>query len=86
MQNIPKDDKRIRKGIIPEDGYILVELDYSQQEYRLLAHYAQDAEFMDIVHAGKDIHAGTAERMLHVSAEESMVKKYRDVGKRLNFA
>ena len=86
LQNMPKDDKRIRKGIIPTPGYVFVEMDYSQQEYRLLAHYAQDRNFMQIVHDGKDIHAGTAELLLHVSMAESMMKKYRDVGKRLNFA
>lgn len=86
LQNIPKDDKRIRKGIVPSEDYYFVEMDYSQQEYRLLAHYARDKNFAKIVHEGKDIHAGTAELLLHVSAEESMQKQYRDVGKRLNFA
>lgn len=86
LQNIPKDDKRIRKGIIPSEDYYFVEMDYSQQEYRLLAHYAQDRNFAKIVHDGKDIHAGTAELLLHVTHEESLQKKYRDVGKRLNFA
>ena len=86
LHNIPKDDKRIRKGLIPDEDFVFVEMDYSQQEYRLLAHYARDANFAKIVHDGKDIHAGTAELLLHVSAEESTQKKYRDVGKRLNFA
>lgn len=86
LHNIPKDDKRIRYGIVPTPGYIFVELDYDQQEYRLLAHYADDKAFSDIVKAGKDIHAGTAELLLRCTAEESLEKKYRDVGKKLNFS
>lgn len=86
LQNIPKDDKRIREGMVPSPGFFFAELDYSQQEYRLLGAYARDRNFSQIIHDGKDIHAGTAEMMLGISHEEAMLKKNRDVGKRINFA
>ena len=85
LHNLPKDDDRIRKGIVPRPGYVFVEMDYDQQEYRLLAHYARDKAFLDIVHAGKDIHTGTAELMFNLSHEEAALKKNRSKGKTLNF-
>lgn len=86
LHNLPKDDKRIRQGIVPEKDYVFVEMDYDQQEYRLLAHYARDENFMAIIKAGKDIHTGTAEMMFNLSHEEASQKKHRSKGKTLNFA
>ena len=34
---------KIRSYIIPDEGHVLVDLDYSQQELRILAHYAEGA-------------------------------------------
>lgn len=86
LHNLPKDDKRIRKGIVPTDGYTFVEMDFDQQEYRLLAHYANDRNFSAIVKAGKDIHSGTAELLLKLTPEQAAEKKNRSKGKTLNFA
>ena len=85
LHNLPKDDSRIRKGIVPEKDFVFVEMDYDQQEYRLLAHYAKDENFMAIVKAGKDIHTGTAEMMFNLTHEEASEKKNRSKGKTLNF-
>lgn len=85
-QNIPKDDKRIRKGIVPEEGFILYEQDFAAQEYRLLAHYAQDSAFSEILHQGLDIHTGTAAMMLGIPYEQAKEKKNRDYGKKINFS
>lgn len=85
LHNLPKDDDRVRRGIIPRPGFVFVEMDYDQQEYRLLAHYAKDKAFLEIVHAGKDIHTGTAEMMFNLSPEEAAEKKNRSKGKTLNF-
>lgn len=86
FQNLPKDDKRIRKGIIPEKGYCFVEIDAAQQEYRMLGHYSQDANFMKLIHDGIDVHTGTAMLMLGLDHDTAAIKKNRQVGKRLNFA
>lgn len=86
FQNLPKDDKRIRKGIIPEKGYCFVEIDAAQQEYRMLGHYAQDKHFMQIIHDGIDVHIGTAMLMLDLPREEAEKREHRQVGKKLNFA
>lgn len=86
FQNLPKDDTRIRKGIIPEKGYCFVEIDAAQQEYRMLGHYSQDANFMKLIHDGIDVHTGTAMLMLGLDHDTAAQKKYRQMGKRLNFA
>ena len=86
FQNLPKDDKRIRKGIIPEKGYMFVEIDAAQQEYRMLGHYAKDKNFMKLIHDGIDVHTGTAMLMLGLDHDTASIKKNRDIGKRLNFA
>ena len=86
FQNLPKDDKRIRKGIIPEKGYCFVEIDAAQQEYRMLGHYAKDKKFMQLIHDGIDVHTGTAMLMLGLEHDEAEKRENRQIGKRLNFA
>lgn len=86
FQNLPKDDKRIRKGIIPEEGYCLIEIDAAQQEYRMLGHYANDKRFMKLIHDGIDVHTGTAMLMLGLDHDEAAKRENRQIGKRLNFA
>lgn len=86
FQNLPKDDKRIRKGIIPEKGYCFVEIDAAQQEYRMLGHYANDKKFMKLIHDGIDVHTGTAMLMLNLPHDEAAKRENRQIGKRLNFA
>lgn len=86
FQNLPKDDKRIRKGIIPEKGYCFVEIDAAQQEYRMLGHYAKDHRFMQLIHDGIDVHTGTAMLMLNLPHDEAAKRENRQVGKKLNFA
>lgn len=86
FQNIPKDDKRIRKGVVPEEGHVLFACDYDQQEYRLLGVYADDRSFNEIIRSGQDIHTGTAALMFNLPYEVAAEKKHRKVGKTLNFA
>lgn len=86
FQNLPKDDKRIRKGIIPGKDYLLVEIDAAQQEYRMLGHYSQDKHFMQLIHDGVDVHTGTAMLMFDLPEEEASKREHRQVGKKLNFA
>ena len=86
LQNIPKSDDRIRKGVVPSEGYSLVSMDYSQQEYRLMAVYASDRTLTGIIKSGVDIHSGTAALMLNIPVEEAAKKQNRQIGKTLNFS
>lgn len=86
FQNLPKEDKRIRKGIVPAPGYLLVEIDAAQQEYRMLGHYSNDHHFMQLIHDGIDVHVGTTMLMLGMDHDTAAIKHNRQIGKKLNFS
>lgn len=85
FQNIPKKDKRIRAAIVPSEGKRLYFLDYAQQEYRLLAHYAKEFELMNSIRKGHDVHRATA-AMLYKKQYDEVTDEERSSGKTLNFA
>lgn len=83
LQNIPKraeEGYRIRKAFVPQPGWILIDGDFSQLEYRLTAHVTRDPGLMEVFLCngglGMDPHQASANRM-GVS---------RDVGKTINYA
>jgi DNA polymerase-1 len=66
LQNIPRPDGDqfgIRTAFIPKDGCKLLVVDYEQLEMRLMAHFSQDDNMIDVIRRGWDIHAGTASLM-----------------------
>jgi DNA polymerase I-like protein with 3'-5' exonuclease and polymerase domains len=53
MQNIPvRSGNEVRSIIVPRDGYVFIDADYSSIELRLLAHYCNHDELWDIIHNG----------------------------------
>ena len=73
LQNIPNKTalgRAIRKAFIPEKGYKLLALDYSQIELRLAAILSHDKKLMEIFKNGEDVHAGVAARVFKVKREE----------------
>ena len=63
LQNIPirtSDGKHIRESFIAEPGCVLVSVDYSQIELRLMAHLSSDAGLLEAFAKGHDIHSYTA--------------------------
>jgi DNA polymerase-1 len=72
LQNIPVRTplgQRIRKAFIAEEGHLLVALDYSQIELRVLAHLSGDENLIRVFREGKDIHTETAAWMFGVPPE-----------------
>lgn len=66
LQNIPRpggDKFGIRSAFMPKQDHIFVVADYSQLEMRLLAHYSNEENMIDVIHKGWDIHSGTAALM-----------------------
>jgi DNA polymerase-1 len=65
LQQIPResDTYRVKELFIARPGYMLAELDYSQAELRIAAHYSKDKKLTEILLAGADMHQVVAEEM-----------------------
>jgi DNA polymerase-1 len=87
LQNIPvrsEDGRRIREAFIAKPGHVLLSLDYSQIELRLLAHIAEIDNLRQAFAEGQDIHAATASEMFNVPIE-GMDPMIRRQAKAINF-
>ncbi|MCE0505459.1 DNA polymerase I [Roseivivax sp. GX 12232] len=87
LQNIPvrtEEGRRIREAFVADTGKVLVSLDYSQIELRILAHIAGIDALKEAFREGQDIHAATASEMFGVPMEE-MTPEVRRQAKAINF-
>jgi DNA polymerase-1 len=87
LQNIPvrsDEGRRIREAFVAPPGRVLVSLDYSQIELRILAHVAAIPALREAFLQGKDIHAMTASEMFGVPIE-GMDPMVRRQAKAINF-
>jgi len=87
LQNIPtRTDlgRRVRRGFVADPGNVLVSLDYSQIELRIVAHMADDAAMLNAFRAGQDIHATTAAAIYGIPLE-AVTKEQRRHAKAINF-
>ncbi len=87
LQNIPtRTDlgRRVREGFIAAPGLVLLSIDYSQIELRIVAHMAKDDAMLDAFRAGQDIHATTAAAIYNVPLAE-VTKVQRRHAKAINF-
>ncbi|MEP4249866.1 DNA polymerase I [Tateyamaria sp.] len=87
LQNIPirtEEGRRIREAFVAEPGKMLVALDYSQIELRILAHIAKIPELKQAFDDGIDIHALTASEMFDVPLDQ-MTSDIRRQAKAINF-
>ena len=87
LQNIPirtEEGRRIREAFVAPPGRVLVSLDYSQIELRILAHVAGIDALKQAFREGQDIHAATASEMFNVPLDQ-MTPEVRRRAKAINF-
>jgi DNA polymerase I len=87
LQNIPirtDQGRRIRRGFIAPAGMMLVTLDYSQIELRVLAHLSKDPNLSRAFKDGADVHRRTAAEVFEVP-ESEVTDEQRRVAKAVNF-
>jgi DNA polymerase I len=73
MQNVPirtELGREIRGCFEAEEGNVLISVDYSQIELRVLAHVAQEPVLEEIFERGEDVHTATASQVFGVSPEQ----------------
>ncbi len=87
LQNIPirtETGKLVRNGFIADPGWLLLSVDYSQIELRIVAHMSGDEAMLDAFRAGQDIHATTAAAIYGIPLNEVTSEKRRHA-KAINF-
>lgn len=83
IQNLPKE---IRKVLIPdEEENVFIELDWSQQELRILSALSQEPVFLDCFARNEDLHRRVISEMFHKPISE-VTDEERKVGKTINYA
>ncbi|MGW8143526.1 MAG: DNA polymerase I [Anaerolineales bacterium] len=87
LQNIPirtELGRQVRQAFIAEPGKVLLSVDYSQVELRIVAHMSDDKTMLEAFRSGQDIHAATAAAVFGVPIEE-VTKEQRSRAKGVNF-
>ncbi len=84
LQNIPARGEfglKIREVFVASEGKLLIGIDYSQIELRLLAHFSGDEVLVRAFFEDQDIHLATASMLFG----EDEAKAKRDIAKTVNF-
>jgi DNA polymerase-1 len=87
LQNIPiRSDlgRVVRQAFVAMPGHVLLSVDYSQVELRIVAHMADDQAMLAAFRAGQDIHTTTAAAVYGVPLD-AVTKDQRRRAKGINF-
>jgi DNA polymerase-1 len=87
LQNIPirsELGRQVRQAFISQRGWLLLSVDYSQVELRIVAHMANDPAMLAAFQAGDDIHTATAAAIYRIS-QAQVTKEMRRHAKAINF-
>jgi DNA polymerase-1 len=87
LQNIPirtEIGRKVRDAFVAAPGHLLLGVDYSQVELRIVAHMADDQAMLDAFRADQDIHATTAAAIYDIPLGEVDAAKRRHA-KAINF-
>lgn len=89
LQNIPvKTDEgiKIRQGFVAEKNSVLMGIDYSQIELRVLAQLSGDENLREAYQNSMDLHSLTARKIFELSDEEEVSREQRIIAKTINFS
>lgn len=87
MQNIPvrkEIGRNMRKFFVAEEGYTLLDADYSQIDLRVLASVCGDKNMQEAFSEGRDIHTSTAAQVFDIP-EDFVTPEMRSAAKAVNF-
>ncbi len=87
LQNIPvrtEMGREVRRAFVAEPGQLLIAVDYSQIELRILAHLSGEERLAAAFARGEDIHRATAALVFGV-APELVIPEQRRAAKTINF-
>lgn len=87
LQNIPirtEIGRQVRKAFIASPDHVLLAVDYSQIELRIVAHMSNDQAMLAAFRAGQDIHAATAAAIFGIPLE-AVDRDQRRRAKAINF-
>ncbi len=87
LQNIPirtEVGREVRRAFVAPEGYLLLAVDYSQIELRVMAHISQDETLISAFHQGLDIHQATAATVNGIEPDDVSYEQ-RSFAKRVNF-
>lgn len=57
LQTLPRDDKRIKKGFIPDDGWVFIGDDYESLEPKIFAHISGEENIRKVYREGLDLYS-----------------------------
>jgi len=89
LQNIPvktDDGIKIREGFVAGAGKVLMSIDYSQVELRVLTSMSKDENLIEAYREEKDLHDLTARRIFNLSDSETVSREQRTIAKIINFS
>lgn len=87
LQNIPirtEEGRKIRQAFIAPPGKVIMAIDYSQIELRIMAHLSADKALLDAFAKGLDVHKATAAEVFAVALDE-VTSEQRRRAKAVNF-
>ena len=89
LQNIPiktEIGEEIRKCFVAPAGRVLISVDYSQIQLRLLADVANVKTFRETFNNGDDIHEQTARKIFGIAPSKPVPRELRRAAKTVNFS
>lgn len=89
LQNIPaktEEGMKIREGFVAKEGCVLLGIDYSQIELRVLTQFSKEPNLISAYEKDEDLHDLTAKKIFQLGENESVSREQRTIAKIVNFS